>query len=127
MADPALSSVAGAASESYAGSADRPLGSFVLFMAAYTAAVAGGGVAIWRSGRRLPERLNWSDVLLLSFATHKMARLVTKDPVTSPVRAPFTRFAGTSGPAELHEEVRGHGLRKAIGELVTCPFCIGQW
>jgi hypothetical protein len=23
--------------------------------------------------------------------------------------------------------VRGRGLRKSVGELVTCPFCLGQW
>ena len=53
--------------------------------------------------------------------------LITKDPVTSPLRAPFTRFEGTSGDAELGEQVRGTGLQKAIGELIGCPFCIGQW
>src|SRR6266568_6180594 len=50
-------------------------------------------------------------------------RLITKDPVTSPLRAPFTVFEGQEGQAELKEEVRGHGARKAVGELVTCPFC----
>nr|WP_231135291.1 DUF1360 domain-containing protein [Motilibacter deserti] len=63
----------------------------------------------------------------MSVATHKLSRLIAKDPVTSPLRAPFTKFAGTSGEAELAEEVRGSGPRKALGELVTCPFCIGQW
>ena len=66
-------------------------------------------------------------MLLAGVATHKVARLITKASVTSPLRAPFTRFAGTSGPAELAEEVRGTGLRKAVGELVTCPFCVGEW
>jgi len=47
--------------------------------------------------------------------------------VTSPLRAPFTTFEGTSGEAELAESVRGTGMRKAVGELVTCPFCLGQW
>jgi hypothetical protein len=23
--------------------------------------------------------------------------------------------------------VRGSGPRKALGELLTCPFCVGQW
>jgi hypothetical protein len=27
----------------------------------------------------------------------------------------------------LVEEVRGTGRRKALGELLTCPFCLGQW
>lgn len=34
---------------------------------------------------------------------------------------------GASGPAELHEEVVGRGWRRAVGELLTCPFCLGQW
>jgi hypothetical protein len=47
--------------------------------------------------------------------------------VTSPLRAPFTRYEGPGGPAEVNEAVRGHGARHAMGELVTCPFCVGQW
>ena len=47
--------------------------------------------------------------------------------MTSPLRAPFTRFEGPQGNAELAEEVRGSGARKAVGELVTCPFCLGPW
>lgn len=48
--------------------------------------------------------------------------------MTSPLRAPFTRFTGeVDGPAELREEVRGTGARKAIGELVECPFCLTPW
>jgi len=47
--------------------------------------------------------------------------------VTSPLRAPFTRFSGTSAEAELDKEVRGTGMRNALGELVTCPSCVGQW
>ena len=23
--------------------------------------------------------------------------------------------------------MRGEGARHALGELVTCPFCVGQW
>ena len=60
-------------------------------------------------------------------ATRKPSRLLAKDPVTSPLRAPFTRFAGTSGPAELQEKVRGRGFRRAMGALVTCPFCLAVW
>jgi hypothetical protein len=56
-----------------------------------------------------------------------LSRLITKDSITSPLRAPFTRFIGPAGDGEVNEEVIGTGLRHAIGELVTCPFCIGQW
>lgn len=111
----------------YADGADRPLGSFSALQGLYAGAVAAGAGAAHVLGRRLPERLESRDLALLSVATHKIARLIAKDPVTSPLRAPFTKFQGTSGEAELAEEVRGTGVRKAVGELVTCPFCVGQW
>jgi hypothetical protein len=106
---------------------ERPLGSFVALMGAYGGVVAALSAAVRASGRELPERVSWSDLTLVGVATHKLARLVAKDPVTSPLRAPFTTFDGTSGEAELAEQVRGTGPRKAIGELITCPFCLGQW
>ena len=34
-------------------------------------------------------------------------------------------FAGA--PAELADEVRGHGARHAVGELFTGPFCLAMW
>ena len=111
----------------YADGEARPLGSLLVVMGAYSALTAGLFGAVRLTGRELPDQLSGSDLALLTVATHKISRLVAKDPVTSPLRAPFTRFAGTSGEAELAEEVRGTGPRKAIGELVTCPFCLGQW
>lgn len=123
--DPAA--VAKEVEASYAGDAERPLGSFLALLAAYGSFV---GLLAWlvhRSRRPLPARPSWSDLALSTVATHKLSRLIAKDPVTSPLRAPFTRFAGTSGEAELAEEVRGSGPRKALGELLTCPFCVGQW
>ncbi len=116
-----------AEAQAYAHGEDRPLGSYAVILATYGTLVSGliGYLAVNR--RRLPERLSASDLALLTVATHKVARLVTKDPVTSPLRAAFTRYEGTSGEAEVAEEVRGSGPRKAVGEMVTCPFCIGQW
>lgn len=96
-------------------------------MGAYGVAVAALAGVVRRRGHRLPERVSIGDIALIAVAAHKLSRLIAKDPVTSPLRAPFTRFVGTTGPAELDEEVRGVGPRKAMGELVTCPFCIGQW
>jgi hypothetical protein len=66
-------------------------------------------------------------MLLLGIATHKLSRLLTKDMVTSPLRAPFTVFEGSAGDGEVQEGARGSGLQHALGELVTCPFCFGQW
>jgi hypothetical protein len=115
-----------AAREEYAPDDDRPLGSFVALMGVYAGTVAGIATLARLTGRPVPEPTPW-DVVLFAGATHRLSRLVAKDPVTSPLRAPFARFAGTSGPAELKEEVRGSGVQKAVGELLTCPFCTGLW
>ena len=111
----------------YAGEEERPLGSFVGLMGVYAAAVGISSAGIVLKGNRLPERTNLGDLALVSVASHKLSRIIAKDPVTSPLRAPFTTFKGTSGDAELEEEVRGTGPRKAMGELLTCPFCVGLW
>jgi hypothetical protein len=76
----------------------------------------------------LPNRWRVQDLLILTLGSHKLSRTLTKDAVTSPLRAPFTRYAGTGGPAEVQEEVREHSqLRHSLGELLTCPFCLDMW
>lgn len=80
-----------------------------------------------RQGRELPERVDPGQVLLVGVASHKLSRILTKDKVTSPLRAPFTELQGRAGPAELEERSRGSGFRKAVGELLICPFCLGLW
>lgn len=110
----------------YGGGERRPLGGFIAVMSVYAIIVSALGFVVKRRGQ-LPERINAADLALVTVATHRVSRLLTKDPVTSPLRAPFTELKGTTGPAELKEDVRGTGARKAIGELVTCPFCMAQW
>ena len=122
-----VAGVAHAEKERYSDGEERPLGGYLAAMGAY-AAVTGTLAVITRLTRReLPDGLATKDILLAATATHKLSRLITKDPVTSPLRAPFTVFEGQEGPAELKEEVRGHGARKAVGELITCPFCLDLW
>ncbi|MDQ4071138.1 MAG: DUF1360 domain-containing protein [Actinomycetota bacterium] len=120
-------SVAVEEKEAYEAGSDRPVGSFLAIMGVYVAGVGGLAVLLRRRRRVLPERVGFADLALLAVATHKLSRLLAKDPVTSPLRAPFTRFVGVSGPAELSEKVRGRGFRRAMGALVTCPFCLAVW
>jgi hypothetical protein len=110
----------------YAPGEDRPLRGYAALMGVYGAAVAAGVVALRRRNRPLPD-VRLADIALVGVATHKLARRMSKDSVTSPLRAPFTRYEGVAGPAELQEGVRGSGIRKAVGELVSCPFCLSQW
>ena len=113
----------------YSGDSDeeRPLAGYLGTMSMYGAVVTTIAGAARLTGRSVPDGLDLRQVALSAAAIHKLSRLLAKDPVTSPLRAPFTRYQGTSGPAELSEEVRGTGAQKAVGELISCPFCIGVW
>jgi|SRR5579859_188920 len=122
-----VAAAASAQAARYSGDDDRPLRGYAITMTVY-AGVVGTLAGLTRlTGRDIPDRFPAADIVLCAAATHKLSRLLAKDPVTSPLRAPFTSYQGTQGPAELKEEVRGQGGRKTVGELVTCPFCTGMW
>ncbi|MEV6811036.1 DUF1360 domain-containing protein [Micromonospora sp. NPDC051296] len=115
--------------QAYAPHEHRPLGGYLAAMGTY-AGVAGAIAGLVRmTGRTVPERPATSDVVLLAIATHKLSRLLSKDAVTSPLRAPFTRYDRPIGSGEVMEQVRDSGsqARHAIGELLSCPFCLAVW
>ncbi|MDQ6818527.1 MAG: DUF1360 domain-containing protein [Actinomycetota bacterium] len=111
----------------YAPNDQKPLGSYALLMAVFC--TLAGVFAGWfrRSGRELPETIRTGDLLLLTLASHKASRLIAKDRVTSPIRAPFTRYQDSAGPGEVAEKPGGRGFRAVIGELLVCPYCLGMW
>jgi hypothetical protein len=111
----------------YAPGEQRPLGGYAALTAAFLAVAGAFSAWVRRSGRELPERISPADLALVTVATHKASRLLAKDRVTSAVRAPFTRFQEDGGPGEVEEQARGHGLRRAVGELLICPFCLSMW
>lgn len=112
---------------SYRDDHERPLGGYLTLIGVYAAGTGAASLLGRALGRTAPTALSPWDVAQLALATQRVARLVAKDPVTSPVRAPVTRYTGTSAPGEVAEEVRGHGLAHAVGELLICPMCVGQW
>jgi hypothetical protein len=112
----------------YAQGEPRPLGADLGAMGVYAGLVSAAAAALRASGRELPSRIPLGDIALMTIATFRLSRRIAKDPVTAPLRAPFTVFQGASGEAEIAEEVREHGgVKHAVGELITCPFCLAQW
>ncbi len=105
----------------------KPLGGYAvlagLFAVALGSAFASTGA---KDDEDFPE-IDWSDLLLLGIATHKLSRVVAKDLVTSPFRAPFVKFKKSAGAGEVEEEARGEGMQEAIGDLITCPYCMAPW
>ncbi len=114
-------------SQRYSPTEPKPLNGYAVLLVVFNGLVALLGMGILRSRRRLPERIPPADLAMMSVATFKLSRLITKDKVTAAVRAPFTEYQEDAGPAEVNERARGGGLHRAIGELLTCPYCIGQW
>ncbi len=111
----------------YAPGEERPVGSYGVLIGVFTVLAAGFAQWFRSSGRTLPDRIDAGDLALVTVASHKASRLIAKDRVTSSLRAPFTRYEGEAGPGEVSEEARGSGLRRAIGELLICPYCLGMW
>jgi Protein of unknown function (DUF1360) len=112
----------------YSPAEHRPLLPYAALSTTFVAGLGGALAALHANGHELPERVSFGDIALAGVATHKVARLIAKDKVTSFLRAPFTRDQepGIAG-GEVQEQPRGSGVRRAIGELLVCPYCLAQW
>ena len=112
----------------YKGGEEMPLASYAVLLAVYNAAF--GALLLAAAQKSENERsgkFNLADLLLLGVATHKLSRIIAKDRVTSPLRAPFTEYVEPAGQSEIKEKVRGRGMRRAVGDLLTCPWCLSPW
>lgn len=119
---------AAASTTRYAPGQDVPLAGYAATMATYAGLL---GLALVGVSRR---RARWQpgplDTALLGVATHKLSRIVTKDFVTSPLRAPFTERRDAEGAGEVHDEPRQGQMGqmgRSVGYLLTCPYCVGPW
>ncbi|HEU0192977.1 MAG TPA: DUF1360 domain-containing protein [Gaiellales bacterium] len=103
-----------------------PLGAYAGLMAAFATVSTGVGVLALSRGRA-NRPLPWSDLALVAVGVHRLSRLISKDRVTSALRAPFVEYEGPGLPSELEEKPRGGGARLAVGQLLNCPYCLGEW
>lgn len=113
--------------EGYKGGKEMPLAGYATLAGVYNAAFAAMLLAAKNSGREFPNKVRTADLVLMGVATHKLTRLITKDWVTAPLRAPFTEYKESAGGGEVVEKSRGKGLQRAAGDLVTCPWCFAPW
>jgi hypothetical protein len=91
------------------------------------AAIAGvflGGVTTVAALSRGAPAGRALDFLALSAATFKASRTLSRERVASFVRQPLVEGEAETGEGE---QPAGEGLQRALGELVTCPRCIGAW
>lgn len=64
------------------------------------------------------------ELAALAAATFKASRALSRERVGSFIRQPFVE-----GEADVGEDESpaGSGMQRAVGELVTCPRCLGTW
>jgi hypothetical protein len=67
------------------------------------------------------------DLAMLGLSTFRLGRMVAYDTVLRPVREPFTATVPDPTGAGDTVEPEGTGMRRAIGELISCPTCAGTW
>ena len=105
---------------------NRPLGAYAFLTGLFA---TGFGIPLVVAERRgaLPERIPAADLALVAAGTFKLSRMLTRDAVTGFVRAPFVDFEGMEGVTSPKEKPRGRGLRRAVGQLLVCPGCVGVW
>ncbi|WP_078843272.1 DUF1360 domain-containing protein [Streptomyces albus] len=118
---------AGGPGGAYAPDREVPLGGYAALTAGFATGVGLFALGLRKSGRRLPERVPPWDLLVLGTAVYKASRLVSKSKVAGFVRAPFTRRTEELSAGEVMDEPHGHGARRAVGDLLACPFCLSVW
>jgi uncharacterized protein DUF1360 len=90
---------------------------------AFGALLASAGL-VGRALARDPQCQTALDFVVLGAAAFKASRTLARDPVTSFIREPFVEGDAYEGEGE---QPAGEGMRRAIGELVTCTRCVGTW
>ncbi|MCM2675043.1 DUF1360 domain-containing protein [Alkalicoccobacillus plakortidis] len=72
------------------------------------------------------EVYEWIVIVLASF---RLTRLLIHDEITSWLRKPFLEIKEeiSDGQAVFYLEPSGTGIRKWIGMLLSCYWCMGVW
>ena len=70
------------------------------------------------------------DFIILSLACFRLTRLIVYDKITSFLRKPFfdeIKERAKDGEIEIYYVPKKYGIRKWIGELLSCYWCTGIW
>ena len=96
----------------------------VVFVALYICVMT----ALYFLGR-LPTSIRPFDFVLLGLAAARLTDIISTDQVTQWLRRPFVKMETTeiAGHEVETRTGRGRGLRKVLGDLLSCPWCVGVW
>jgi hypothetical protein len=71
--------------------------------------------------RTRSDPITTREMVPIAAATFALAKVVAREKIGSWVREPFVEVAGGE------RQPRGAGVRRAVGELLTCTRCVGAW
>jgi uncharacterized protein DUF1360 len=71
-------------------------------------------------GRASRDPITNKELIPISAATFAVSKAVARERIGTWVREPFV-------DESEGQEPKGRGLRRALGELVTCTRCVGTW
>ncbi|MDQ0216291.1 hypothetical protein J2S13_002732 [Oikeobacillus pervagus] len=69
-------------------------------------------------------------LLILGLASFRLTRLIVFDKITEPMRRPFfneIEEKDENGKEMIYLVPKERGIRKWIGELLSCYWCTGIW
>lgn len=74
-------------------------------------------------------QLSWIMIFLFSLSTFRLTRLLVFDKITWFIRKPFHEVIEEEIDGEVisYLQIKGSGLQKWIGELLSCYWCTGMW
>jgi hypothetical protein len=71
--------------------------------------------------RHARDPISGRELIPISAATFALSKVIAREKIGSWMREPFVEQSGGE------RRPRGRGLRRAVGELVTCTRCVGAW
>jgi hypothetical protein len=78
---------------------------------------------------RIPQDIRVLDLVLLGLAAARLTDVISTDEIMTWLREPFVQLESmeVAGHEIQVRTGRGRGLRRTIGEMFACPWCVGVW
>lgn len=74
--------------------------------------------------------MGWFDFFVIALASFRLTRLLVYDKITEFIRKPFHHVIEEElpdGTIVQYLQIKGTGIRKWVGELLSCYWCTGIW
>jgi len=104
-----------------------PTRDYAALVAVFNGLLATALLARKCSREPLPERVEPKDLAPVCSRHPEIEPCHNQGQSDERVSRAVHRSERETAPGEVEERAKGRGLRRAIGELLTCPFCLGTW